>query len=402
MLPLKKSILYIQLGYDRSSPRDIRTANMVEYLRKEYEITILALKYPYKRKEIKGINVIRLPFSFVSTYIFNKTESGYKPKGLTKIISRGISFIGNSLFGFPDPWVWDKKNIKNCIVEKIEPTDFIICSMIPFSAGMMASELIQRPEWKHSKLVLDIGDPLAHNAIKTKATKKAMKYENHILQSSELVVVTNVLTAEHYNKTYNIPISKIQVIPQGVDLERFTNKKEIQKERNKIEFMYAGALYKNLRDPSNLFDVISRAEFNPKLEFTFFSEVDNFIQNKTIKNINIKERVTQSELILSYQKADVLLIIDNAYGMQTSGKIYELLSFEKPILLIYSNIESLVYQEIKNFSNVYTCLNSKKELINFFNHFDVSELKEDINYDRKAYSWGARAQKLSRKLKNIE
>jgi len=387
----KPSLLIMQLRYDHNSPRDIRTTNLLPYLKDKYTITIIAMEYPFKRKKIEGVRVIRIPYSFFSRYIFNKTESGYRPKGILKFLSRGLSYVGNKLFGFPDPWIWEIKKIKKVIQKNLDPPDLIICSILPFSSGEIIRQLCAKPKWKKAKVILDIGDPLAHNSTAITISKKAMDYEHKILDFANTIIITNSPTAKHYSKTYKIQEKKLEVIPQGVDTNLFKPKKSVQKINQRIKLIYAGAFYKNLRDPSVFLNTIAKNKYD-HIEVNLFSEISIYGNFSHSQNIIVRERINHAKLVQEYQNADILIMFDNAYGMQTSGKIYELLSFEKPILFIYSNEKSSLYQEVKDYENVIVCHNSEKEIQEFFRNINMEKLNtQQSSYNREDFSWKNRA-----------
>jgi glycosyltransferase involved in cell wall biosynthesis len=388
----KETLLIIQLGYDRNSPRDIRTSNLLPYLKDKFSTTIIAMEYPFKRENIEGVTVYRLPFSFLSRYIFNKTESGYRPKGLVRLLSRSLSFIGNKFWGFPDPWVWEKKRLKKFILENLEPHSIIVCSMIPFSCGDMIRNVCKQSSWKNSKVIFDIGDPLAHNSLTNSVSSRAVRYEKDLLNFADAILVTNTQTALHYHKEFHLPTKKIAVVPQGVDISLFTPKSDIHKSDDKIKLIYAGALYKDLRDPTIFLNTIANSDFK-NIEIILYSEISRFGDFSDIKNISVRSRITHVELIKKYQNSDILIMFDNAYGMQTSGKIYELLALEKPILFIYSNAESALYLEVKEYGNVITCLNNKKTITSFFNNLNNGNLDlGNLGYDRDDFSWQKRSE----------
>ena len=70
---------------------------------------------------------------------------------------------------------------------------------------------------------------------------------------------------------------------------------------------------------------------------------------------------------MEYLKADIIVFIDNAYGIQVPGKTIELLAFNKPILFISSNGQSAsikYFQSCQNFLKVENTYKSIEQILN--------------------------------------
>jgi glycosyltransferase involved in cell wall biosynthesis len=120
------------------------------------------------------------------------------------------------------------------------------------------------------------------------------------------------------------------------------------------------------------------------------------------EHVLFEGRVDQKALAKAYEGSDALLFIDNKFGLQTSGKIFELLAFKKPIIFLYNNEESLVYTYAKHFSNIFFIRNEESELrdqVMRLKDFIIKDHKYD--YDVNQFSWDGRATQFKSIVKSL-
>ncbi len=396
-----KRILYLQPTFDIDLPRNIRTANIVEYLKKNYEVEILCFDCKKENRVIENVEVHRLAFSFLSNYIFNKTFSGYQPKGLLRFLSRGVSFlIGRFLF--PDEWIIEKKQTLNYLTLQNKQYDVVIASMIPFSMGEIALEL--RKNNVTSKVIFDIGDPLSENAANIKDPKKVKKanYEKKLLAQADAIVVTNELTKKYYlSLDQTLPEHKISIVTQGVNEALFSIPKSSIFDLSKLKIIYAGIFYPGLREPQAFFEAIRQIQ-NPNIETAIYGETNKFGVEEEVQKIIFLPRIPQTELVEKYKKSNLILYIDNAYGIQTSGKIFELLMLKTPILMLYNNEKSPILEIVKGLKHVFIIKNNAEAIKQCLEIL----LKEDAfmvddTFDTNNFTWANKANSFTKILTNI-
>lgn len=394
---MKKKILYLQPAFDTHGPRNIRTENIVKYLKLDYDIHIITFNCYAEQKKIEGVTIHRLEYSGLSKYILNKELSGYRPTGLVKISSRLLSFFLR-LSLKTDVWEIEQSNVLKYINEKLLENrfDFIIASIFPFSNSYL-SKKIKSNFFNDSKVIFDIGDPYSNNSADTNIgnNKKKVKKEITMLSFAEQIIVTNEDTKNYYINKLNVTVP-IHVIPQGVDTDLFTIKDNEKQKSKKIKLVYAGTFYKILRDPSNFFEVIEK--FNNDIEVNIFG--GKYTVSPSIDCVTFNERVTPEKIAQEFQNSDILLYFDNAFGIQTSGKIYELLAMRKVILFIYDYEKSPVIEMTKAFSNVIQVKNEREEIFRALKELikAPSQIYTIYNYDVSVFSWKNRAEMMSKLL----
>ena len=128
--------------------------------------------------------------------------------------------------------------------------------------------------------------------------------------------------------------------------------------------IYAGSFYPKLRDPQEFIKAVNDVD-RENLTIKLYGNSNLTFKVKKTKVI-VEERINQELLFREYSKSNLVLYFDNAYGIQTSGKIYEVLSLNKPILFIYTNENSPVYLEHKNNQSIFFVKNSYEKLCECF------------------------------------
>ena len=198
------------------------------------------------------------------------------------------------------------------------------------------------------------------------------------------------MTQWHYITKFNLDKNKIFVVPQAADVERFEDAQELPN-TNKIILIYAGAFYPKLRDSTEFVKAINRLD-NQNIEIIFVGtgNVGRFVTDKT--KISTYPRTRPDKLVPLFQASNVLLYFDNAYGIQTSGKIFELLSIKKPILFIYSNPKSEVIEWVKSYPNILFCENNVESIIDCIKTQLPTMVNRTYEYDVKNISWQKRAE----------
>jgi hypothetical protein len=379
-------ILYLQPTFDTHVPRNLRTANIIEYLKDDYSISVICLETYEDYRSIPKVNIHRIALSFLGKYIFNKGIAKEKLNGLVLTISRMISLTFGRFY-FPDVYKIEHKNILEYLKD-FERFDIIVASIFPFSDADLAYA-IKNKYFPKAKIVLDIGDPLFKNAARNNiGNSKLLNYEKSVVSKSDAIIVTNEATKEYYCD-FDFPKNRIHVIPQGVNIDKFSSPNN-RKSEEQLTMIYAGVFYKNLRDPSTFVKAINTLD-KKNISINMFGigqDLEFECHNTTVNNY---PRIAQMELVSKYRESDILLYFDNAFGIQSSGKIFELLALKKPILFIYSNENSSVRKDSEKYKSIIFVKNELKELVNILSRLE--SLIEDLSFDYKteSFSWQNRA-----------
>jgi len=134
-----------------------------------------------------------------------------------------------------------------------------------------------------------------------------------------------------------------------------------------ITICYAGTIYPGWRDPSTLFERIrnlvnSNVLSSKSLQLTFasrhagnfFALVDEF---DVLEFVDYRGAISREESIALQQQADILLLLESnapeARGVLT-GKVFEYLMTDKPILLVGPGPDSELYQLLQKHDRLFT------------------------------------------------
>jgi glycosyltransferase involved in cell wall biosynthesis len=342
-----------------------------------------------------GEQIVRLQLTRLSKYITNKSFSGYQPKGILRYLIAALNLIFKKFLLFPDEWITEQEKIKQAL--KIIEPDIIIASMHPFSMGQIALKYKEQAS-ETPKIVFDIGDPFAHNAVGQNTSVKSIDFEKMMLHKADHVIVTNDSTKAHYINMFNVKEEDISIITQGIDLETFPSSPRSNKTA-KRQLIYAGAFYPKLRDPSLFLKAME--DHSKEFDILIFGNHLPMFRESASES-KFLGRVDQKELAKYYHEADGLLFFDNKEGMQTSGKIYELLALKKPIIFIYENDESPVLDLCKDYNHIMYIKNNMESIREKTNEIDGFLNSDfDFDYDITRFSWKEKARQFDKILKMI-
>lgn len=385
---MKKKILIISNSFFGNNPRGIRARNISKYLKKDVELHILAFNYNLNTEIEKKFNIHKLEHSLLYKFLqkdifYPKLKNTFRRKLITLI----SIFIRKFLF--PDDLIVEKKIIiENTLnLHKKYNFDIIIGLAQPYTIYTIG-EAIKNHD-SSIKWVLDIGDPFYNNAIEQGTDPlKNKEFENSSLSHADLIILTNKYTKNNYVDNYPSVKNKIfGIIPQGVDIDNIKENEFNNIKNTKIKLIYAGIFYPKLRNPNEIFKAI--ANYKDEVIFDIYGAPNIY---KNINNkISFKGRVSNEEIINAYQNSDILVFLDNAYGFQTSGKIYELLAIKKPILFIYENEDSPTKEFLVHYDFIIFTKNDHKEIIKNINLIIKNEKTFTYNFNINDISWEKRS-----------
>ncbi len=394
-------VVFIVPAFDHPAPRTIRVRQLVKHLKKDFNITVLCLKAGLTQVEKTNSDdyfVVRVPYSGLSRFITLRRYSDITISHFVSRIVRPISYLLRRFVFIPDPWIVESNRLIAALNELETPVDVVVAVMMPFSVGMVAADFKQGvANTKKVPLVCDIGDPLAHNIIQSMrhSKKRLMRYERTVLEHSDHIIVTNEATAAHYGQEYHIAKELVSCIPQGAQANPPLASSQPNNSSGLIKMVYAGIFIQSIRNPSLLFNALKA--YQDSIALTVYGSIDQcFVDGN--EHIAFKGEVPHAEVLDRYPDANCVLYIDNSEGMQTSGKIYELLALRMPVLFIYTNHESPVKRLCEAYQHVILCESSATAISSVLNSLDArikraNEWLESSegDYHPEKFSWESRA-----------
>lgn len=369
-----KSVFFIHANSSKQHPRAIRVRNIVKHindLSDNININILTLE--------DNIQLFKKDKSFYKTNVLNIIHIIFRYLGiykLSKLLSKDVKLL--------DPLVVIRHLIKIDIIMRLRHIchDVIFVVIIsPFSNYVLVPWL--KRNYPRARIIIDMGDPLYRNSARWNDDTYSRDIEYLAFLNADSIIVTNEWTKLHLSREYGLEMSRLYVIPQGVDTTSINNSGVKDDTIDKGTMAYAGRFYEHLRSPEALFSFIRAQDY-----FTLNVYGSNY--SLDIPNVNFHKQMPQELLFEELRKNEILVFIDNKFGIQSSGKIYELLAFRKPILFICGDQESEPYNIAKCYPNVIFAMNTSDSIRSALFKYPSFDIKTP-EYSSDKFSWKARA-----------
>lgn len=272
-------------------------------------------------------------------------STGKIKKGTFSIIflNRLMVFLG--LRG--DAILYWKKEVLNKISEDIDVSsyDYILASFPPQTNLEIGEELSKR---YNIPLIIDYRDGLLYNPfpiIKISPFQKirARNLEKRLAKHAILHVAVNSAIGDYFRNEYHTPTIDI---PNGFDDEEIFTDSNFELPKG-FNIVYTGSL--SLSRKTYSIDQISRIiESNSDTNFVFigkFSKSELQIFTK-YKNVFVYKQLERKKIIPIQRKADMLLLVTGDEPSAMTGKLFEYLFSQTPILnLGRNNIGSKIIEE---------------------------------------------------------
>jgi len=317
-------------------------------------------------------------------YIINSLDEnnnlGYRHTNITRVLSsyfkidlldfaftkkraRFFRIVINRLFIFPDIYQLEQYKMKKRIRAKLinKRYDLVIIGVVPFSFLSLASFIKRvKPELE---VLVDMTDPLTQNVTYIrywKIYKRFLRwYEKRHFQNINRLIVLNEAIKLYYENLYP-SLQKVIVLEQGTESQKHNDKKPVKNLDKVPELIYAGMFYHKLREPFKLYTSIEKFDTPVRLSI-FGSFKKKFIPPNT-ERFYFGGLLDKSSLQNKINKFDILVFIDNFYGLQIPGKVLENLATNKPILFIYANENSPTLRYIQEYEGIFYARNNEAEI----------------------------------------
>lgn len=337
------------------SPSPSSVANcMKPLIKKLSEKFIIDVVTDRKRVDIpeyernNNINIYRVDdYRIMNTYYSNKLSkinSSYILRLMTKLfisILKASYYLKYVMFAKEQgTGGWQESRVLDKIIEldKEYNYDIMISASLPFQSHYIA-EKVKSTRGDSLKWIVFEFDPFAFNdGIKANKRRRKKMYvdEKRILEKCDAVCLTPELYDYYIEKDFLQVASKINRLPFA-NLERIEfDSTKVNKSfmiKNKINCIFTGQLYHDIRNPEVLLDVFSKLDDKIHLSMmTNFSRND--IEKYSPKGylpsvIPFQNRDTALYNLIC---ADILVNIGNTVQHQVPAKLFEYMSTGKPII----------------------------------------------------------------------
>lgn len=269
-------------------------------------------------------------------------------------------------------------------VMKINP-DLIVSVSYPFFNHVILNKLK-----KINALRVNLYfDPFYNNEqYGLKSNKFLMRFEERIISSSDFILLPDFILSDYNNGDFNIrKESLIQFqLPLIDDNDRCESPSQT-KELEKIDCLYLGTLYEDIRNPEYMFRLWSVISSHKILLTCKGKKMGNFApdyfknwEKKLSQKLNLGNEISYEEAKELMQKAKVLVNISNKTINQMPSKIIEYINTGKPIINFYKNSEAL---DVKLIDKYPLGLNIKEDFENINSNSKIVESFIIENYNKR-------------------
>ncbi len=374
----RKKLLVLSPLFGVNAPQPTRFREFVSHWSGYFDITVLAFRVGETRfltqfQEILALMEMgRAGKLLIGSRLKNRDareniETGHIRQN--RRLKHLLKKIRINRFFFPDIFIVEYFRIKKQLYKQvidINP-DVVIISTSPFTLMLLAGPLKKR--FPCLKIIIDTGDPFYGDG--SSYSKRlfnrlfAKPLEKKCLKEADLLVVPSMNLKRHYLSTFMDVINKekVKVIEDGIR-ELFIRISEGRRVRKAhFRMVYAGRFYELLRDPSELYAAVTLFSENEIQLRIFGNNQGRFVPPLHDKRFLLGGTISTEQLAIEYQEADMIVFIDNAYGVQVPGKAYEVLAINRPVLCIVKDEKSPSSELFKDQDGVVVVHNDRQEIV---------------------------------------
>lgn len=325
-----KIVIISRATHPYESPRANRTHELAKQLAKEHNVTLYVLTGTYDYSQYRhttGVKVKNL--GIPKTFNFEpvkEVKQSFFYKIFFKLFHKILQYPYIELAYLTFNALKAEKNI-----------DLLITIAVPHTIHWGAAffrkyniKALEKTIW-----VADCGDPFMGNPFNKHPFYFAY-IEKFFCEQVDYISIPTEKAADAYYPCFR---EKIKIIPQGFNFENSINKYE--KVLNSVPtFVFAGTLYKTLRDPTNFIDYL--VELSTKgYDFKFFiytrtKELVLPFKDALGEKLVICDFIPRVEILDKLSSADFLVNIENLSEVQSPSKLIDYKISGRPVLSVKS------------------------------------------------------------------
>ena len=433
-------VLFVVRSFSGTGAQPIRFRQIISHLKEEYDIHVLELTHGNKGvREEDGITIHSLAYTRIGK-IFNPPNrglSGVKGRSGSSgsiITPFGLSFSAapagrasgsrrlavlkrhvRSLF-FPDSVVTEGARLSREAVSLTRKYGFrvVVLSAFPFTVLRIAKALKMLTG---TRVILDVGDPFYRNSRNGFLRDlMARSFEAKHLRFIDSLVVTNEMTRNHYINTFLHPGPEaVHVIPMGISESMATglSGKPVHNagtspgypSGDPFTLVYAGQLYRKMREPFALYQAVKElnSEAGVKVLLQMYGSFSREFSsgNEEDEMISFMGQIPHNKITEAYSNAGGVVFIDNAYGMQTPGKVFEVALIHKPVLFIADRSESPALEVVKGLKHIVITANQSELITAAIRKIMVMEPEYPSPEMVQRFLWENRAQQYKQIINQL-
>ncbi|MBE0680229.1 MAG: glycosyltransferase [Bacteroidales bacterium] len=406
-----KGVLFVVRSFSRTGAQPIRFREILSFLSSSFDVHVLELTHGQGGvRHENGLTIHSLEYSLPGR-MFNRegipsgTMPGVrgKPGKLKSVVTRVVRTLL-----FPDSVITEGGRIRREALRltREHKFDVVVLSAFPFTLMLSIRALRRKTE---AGVILDVGDPFYKNSKNGFIRDKlAFAFEKRYLKSVDRLIVTNAITRDHYLRNYAfLEPEQVAVVSHGVSASFIRavrgNERDqaISRDPSVFRLAYAGQLYMKMREPFELYKAISRlnTQYPPRaVRLDMYGSYNQEFLNcgPAAPYMSFKGLISHDDLIKTYLDYDAVVFIDNAYGMQTPGKIFEIALINRPVLCIADRNDSPALEELNGYGHIVVSVNRSEMIIDAIRKIMNTEFLFLHAEESERFAWESRSQQYKK------
>lgn len=340
---------------------------LAKELAKDNNVWTVCYEDEDKRELFDYVNIIKIKVPFFLRE--NKSNIARKLQYFGSLISKAVYFRQYPLRSRKLINNY-KKAIESIIYSVGKAT--IVASYTPLEA-VIAAEEIKDSHKDNVKIVYYSTDTLSNEQGNDGLlpaeyrTKCGIRWEKELFAKFDKILIMECHRAHYYTDTYKEFFQKYAIVNFPL-LTRPVIQASKKEEESKIRLVYAGTLYKQLRNPESLLNILVDLSKKIEIEAYFLGGGDcDELLNKAerdskgvVKYLGMQPHDIAIQYIAS---ADVLLSIGNVESPMAPSKIYEYMATGKPIIHTYTYEKDPCKEPLNKYGNSLILKNDDKNAI---------------------------------------
>lgn len=359
-------------------PRPGATGVCIHQLAKEIkkhgnDCTVICYQDEHNEKIIDGVKIERIDIPF---YLNTTKKHGY----IRRWINRVLTILHKSMHILKYPLKSNKlvknylKLLKVVIQRNVESV--LIASYTPLEGLIAAKKL--KDIYPNIKIVFYSTDSLSNERggdgfLSPKLREYfGLRWEYKLFPFFDKILIMENHKDHYYSNLFKNFISKMEIVNFPLIIKpssKSSVSKNVYSASDVINIVYAGTLYRVLRNPQYTCNLFTQVLPYLKLQVIFIGggDCDDILEKAEstsegrIKGLGFKP---YSVAISYIEKADVLLSIGNADSPMAPSKIYEYMSTGKPIIHIYTYELDPCLGPLKKYTNALIIKNNDQAAVN--------------------------------------
>lgn len=310
------------------SPRAFRSTELACGLAKlGHDVTVYAILGNYDYKSFQLENKVKVRDLGKSLW------GNYDSDGNSRqtLLNRAIRRLLYNIIDFPRCEYYFKAKK---VLKKESNFDLLITIAHPYGIHWGAASYKKSNPQKFGYWISDCGDPFMGDPDVRRWPLFQKPLERFWCEQTDKIAIPVENGKSGYYEEFH---DKIVIIPQSVDFSKI----QIDKYQPNpiVTFLYSGAIYPGMRDPSELLEYLSTKQID--FRFIVYSPTQQIFQDyfeRLGPKLQVRHYIPRKELIREMSKMDFLININNDSQVQTPSKLIDYSLSQRPILNISTHL----------------------------------------------------------------